>query len=92
MSELKADRVPGRGAAADAAEFRSALDELGLGKADLVRFMMRNGDDRAPTTIDRGIHRIAIGETRLSGEMRVVLTMLRNSRAKAAGREVDGAD
>ena len=81
MSEADVRVAPKRSTTAGAAQFLEALDDLGFSKADLVRFMIRNGDDRSPGTIDRSIYRMAKGESRISGEMRVLLTLLRNGRA-----------
>jgi hypothetical protein len=65
--------------------FRSTLAELGLTIGGLTRVMIRHGDCRPATTIKRRMRRIANGEIRLSGEMRVILGMLRRGRGVAAG-------
>lgn len=69
-------------------DFRKALEELGFTQGSFVRFMIRNGDDRAPPTIRRSVERMGAGTSRVSGEMRVILTMLRNGMAKAASKKV----
>ena len=67
--------------AESAAYFRATLAELGETQSSLARLMARHGDDRKPGTILRNIQRMAIGEARLSGEMRVLLNfMLREKR------------
>ncbi len=78
------DAPPRGGTAKSAAEFRAALDEIGESQAGLVRLMIGHGDDRSPETIRRHLQRMASGEARLSGEMRVVLDFLRRGRRKAA--------
>lgn len=70
-----------------AAWFRAALEEIGETQSSLVRLMVRNGDDRKPPTILRHIQRMALGEARVSGEMRVILTMLKRSRQKRQAGE-----
>jgi hypothetical protein len=66
-----------------AAWFRLMLENLGETQSSLARLMHRKGDDRQPTTILRTIQRMANGEARVSGEMRVILTMM--LRAKQRG-------
>jgi hypothetical protein len=46
--------------------------------------MKRLGDDRCVDTIRRNIQRMAKGEARVSGEMRVILTIRRNQAKRAA--------
>jgi hypothetical protein len=43
----------------------------------------KRGDDRKPATILRHVQRMANGEARVSGEMRVILSMMRAGAAKA---------
>lgn len=80
-----------------AAWFRAMLAELGETKGSMARFMLRNGDDRQKATILRNIERMANGEARVSGEMRVVLTMRANAlkkrrKAEAANPAGHGRD
>lgn len=70
------------GSAESAASFRAALEEIGETHAGLAKLLQRNGDDRQPATILRHIQRMATGEARVSGEMRVILTFLRNGRRR----------
>jgi hypothetical protein len=71
-----------------AAFFRAALQELEESQSSLARLMQRYGDDRKPATILRNIQRMANGEARVSGEMRVLLNfMLRGKRRRLALRE-----
>ena len=78
---------PTSGTAESAAWFKGTLAELGETQASMARLMLRNGDDRAPATVERHIRRMANGEARVSGEMRVVLTMLSRGKRKAIARE-----
>ena len=66
-----------------AAWFRDMLEQLDETQSSLARLMKRKGDDRQPMTILRTIQRMATGEARVSGEMRVILTMM--LRAKQRG-------
>jgi hypothetical protein len=77
---------PARGSPESAAFFRAALAEIGETQASLARLMKRKGDDRQPKTILRNIQRMAVGEARVPGEMRVLLTMLRTGKEKAIKR------
>lgn len=81
MSDTKAEKQH-LGNSASAAWFRMMLEQIGETQSSMVRFMMRNGDDRQATTILRNIQRMANGEARVSGEMRVVLTMCANEQKK----------
>jgi hypothetical protein len=68
-----------------AAWFRAALEEIGETQHGFAKWMKRLGDDRCVDTIRRNIQRMAKGEARVSGEMRVILTIRRN-RAKSAAK------
>lgn len=81
------DEKPARGTAESAAWFRKALAELGETQASMARLMKREGDDRQSETIARHMRRMATGEARVSGEMRVILTMMR----RVSGRTVRNA-
>lgn len=87
-----ANDLPVRGNAESATFFRQTLEQLGENQSSLARLMKRHGDDRQPATILRNIQRMATGEARVSGEMRVLLNfMLRGKKkrdaAKAAATE-----
>ena len=69
-----------------AAWFRARLVELGETQGSLCRLLMRLGDDRKERTILRHLGRMANGEARVSGEMKALLGMIANGRAKAAKR------
>lgn len=73
--------------AAGAAMFRATLSELGFTIGGFVKFMIRHGDCRPASNIKRRLRRMATGEVRVSGEMHVILGMLRNGRARAARRD-----
>ena len=75
-NEIAADPEPGRGTPESAAWFCNQLAALGLSQPDLTRFMLRHGDDRKETSVRRTIGRMATGNARVSGEMRVLLTVL----------------
>lgn len=61
--------------------FKQQLVELGLTQASFGRLMVAHGDDRTIETIDRAIRRMANGTARVSGEMRVVLELLRRTKS-----------
>lgn len=82
-----ADEPPVRGNAESAKFFRHALEQLGENQSSLARLMKRHGDDRQPATILRNIQRMATGEARVSGEMRVLLNfMLRGKKKRDAAK------
>jgi hypothetical protein len=66
--------------------FRAALEELGETQASMARLMKRKGDDRNPETIARHMRRMACGEARVSGEMRVILTMMLRAKKRAVAK------
>jgi hypothetical protein len=77
--------------------FRAMLEEIGETQASMARLMKRKGDDRNPETIARHMRRMANGEARVSGEMRVILMMMRRAKNRAekriaAAREVADHD
>ena len=72
-----------------AAWFRSALENLGETQSSLARLMHRKGDDRKLNTILRTIQRMAIGEARVSGEMRVILTMMQRAKDRGERRAAE---
>jgi hypothetical protein len=65
------------------AAFRKALEELCETQSGLALRMQRLGDRRPLDTILRGIQRMASGETRVSGEMLVILEMMNRERQRA---------
>ena len=86
MDEIRAtnDRT---GSAQSADEFRTFLAEIGETQSGFARTLQRMGDDRQRGTILRHVQRIASGEARISGEMRVIMTIFRNSRRKRAPQD-----
>jgi hypothetical protein len=74
---------PNIGTPETAAWFRAELEALGQTQTGFAKWMQRRGDDRKPATILRHIQRMATGEARVSGEMRVILSMMRKGAAKA---------
>jgi hypothetical protein len=72
------DAVP----STSADEFRAFLAEIGQTQSGFARTMIRLGDDRAKGTVARHIQRMATGEARISGEMRVIMSIFRNSARK----------
>jgi hypothetical protein len=65
------------------AEFRSALEELGLSQTGLASRMIALGDYRKQEAILRSIQRIAAGESRVPGEMQVVMKLLQREHRRA---------
>jgi len=66
-----------------AAEFRAELDALCETQYGLAKRLNELGDRRPFPTILRGIQRIAAGETKIPGEMQVVLNLLKRAREDA---------
>ncbi|MFZ6764174.1 hypothetical protein [Pseudoroseomonas sp. WGS1072] len=64
--------------------FRDKLAELGESQRGLARMMVRYGDDRRLENIVRHLSRIASGQARLPGEMRVLLNMMARGKARKA--------
>jgi hypothetical protein len=75
------DTVP-RGTPESAAWFRAALEELEQTQSSFARLLKRKGDDRQPETIPRNIQRMAEGDARVPGEMRVIIAMMRAGKRK----------
>lgn len=73
--------TPGRGSVESAAWFRARLDVLEMGQSELARTMKSRGDDRQFDTILRSLRRMASGDARVSGEMRVMLELLEHNQA-----------
>jgi hypothetical protein len=77
---------PTTGTPESAAWFREQLAELGMSQSALAKWLQKRGDDRKPATILRHVHRMASGGARVSGEMRVILAMMRDGQRKAMRR------
>jgi hypothetical protein len=82
MTEERPNDRAGTPTSAD--EFRAFLAEIGETQSSFDRTLKRMGDDRADGTILRHVQRMATGEARISGEMRVIMSVFRNSRRKRA--------
>lgn len=67
---------------ADSAEFRAFLAEMGESHGGFARTLIRLGDHRPKATIVRSIERMVSGDHKISGEMRVIMTVFRNSRRR----------
>jgi len=91
MTDEQRKSSPIGGTPESAAWFKAALEELGETQSSLARLMHRKGDDRQPATILRTIQRMATGEARVSGEMRVVLTMMLSGKRQAEKRVANKA-
>lgn len=81
----KEGTIPPRASPEGAAYFRAALAELGETQSTLARLMQRHGDDRQLSTILRNIQRMALGEARISGEMRVLLNYMLREKQRREG-------
>jgi hypothetical protein len=79
------DRI--HGTPDSAAWFRAQLEALGMTQSGFAKWMKKRGDDRMPATILRHIQRMAAGEARVSGEMRVILSLMRDGQRKAMARQ-----
>lgn len=81
-----------RGTPESAAFFLAALQVLEENQSSFAWLMKKNGDDRQLETILRRIQRMASGEARVSGEMRVLLTfMMRGKRRRLAAKAAANA-
>jgi hypothetical protein len=76
------DAVDRSGTPESATEFRAFLAETGQTQWGFARALQRLGDTRQPATIQRHIQRLATGEHKLGGEMRVIMSIFRHSRRK----------
>lgn len=65
--------------------FRSLLEQIGETESSFAKFMVDMGDDREDATILRGIQRISSGQARFSGEMRVLMNLVRALRRRVSG-------
>ncbi|MCQ4163005.1 hypothetical protein NON00_24215 [Roseomonas sp. GC11] len=66
----------------DAELFRAKLEELDMTQASFARWMLEHGDNRPIQTIARNVRRIANGEAKLSGEMRIILHFASQAQGK----------
>lgn len=57
-------------------DFRAVLARLGFSQSSLARFMVEMGDDRDEKNVLRSIQRMVSGDSRISGEMRVMLGVM----------------
>jgi hypothetical protein len=87
MSDIDTKPPPTTGSPESAAWFRAELEALGMTQSGLAKWLEKRGDDRKPATILRHVQRMANGEARVSGEMRVILSMMRAGAAKARKKE-----
>lgn len=67
----------------DATELRTGLDQLGFSQSRFAGLLTALGDRREIKTVLRSIQRMATGDARLSGEMQVILTLLKREEARA---------
>ncbi len=67
-----------------AAWFRAELAALGMTQTGFAKWLKHRGDDRKDATILRHVQRMANGEARVSGEMRVILSMMRAGKSRRA--------
>jgi hypothetical protein len=65
-----------------APEFRARLERLSLSQSALAVRLRDLGDDRSVETILRSIQRMATGDARVSGEMKVILRLLEQSQLR----------
>jgi hypothetical protein len=72
--------------------FRAVLDELDKTQSSFARKLARLGDDRKPNTILRHVQRMATGEARISGEMKVILTIFHRRQERDKAKEAKSAD
>jgi hypothetical protein len=85
---------PTSGTPESAAWFRAEIDALGMTQTGFAKWLKRRGDDRKDATILRHVQRMANGEARVSGEMRVILSMMRagaKGKARKPGGQTAGA-
>jgi hypothetical protein len=82
MSDIDTRPPPTTGSPESAAWFRAQLAELGQTQTSFAKWLEKRGDDRKPATILRHVQRMANGEARVSGEMRVILSMMQAGKTK----------
>lgn len=71
--------------------FLAELEALGMTRTGFAKWLKKRGDDRSPKAIERHVQRMAAGQVRVSGEMRVILRMMRDGQRKAMRRKEDVA-
>lgn len=71
------------------ASFNEALAELRMTPADLAKHMHTNGDYRDFSATLRSIQRMISGDTRVSGEMLVIIKMLLRQRRRLQSKYSD---
>ena len=78
------ETIEGRTYSADAQldVFKTAMNELADSPAEIAKRLFRLGDKRSPKVIVRGIQRMLAGETRVSGEMMVIVNLLVRERRR----------
>jgi len=83
----------GRAYPEDAVAFRAFLAEIGETQGSFVRTLLRLGDHRPKETVTKSIQRMCAGSNKISGEMRVLMQVFRNSRRRrrAAADEAEQA-
>jgi hypothetical protein len=74
-----------------AAEFRAFLKEIGQTQCGFARTLKRMGDSRQKDAIQRHLSRLGTGKARMSGEMRVIMSIFRNSHRKRLRRTAQAA-
>jgi hypothetical protein len=89
MSDLDTRPPATSGNPESAAWFRAELEALGLTQTGLAKWLKKRGDDRQPATILRHVQRMANGEARVSGEMRVILSMMRSGAERQKKKRVE---
>jgi hypothetical protein len=57
-------------------QFRAVLAQLGLTQTKLARKLVEFGDPRPYGTIIRSVQRMALGESKVSGEMHALLGLI----------------
>lgn len=62
---------------------KAELEKLGWSQTGFAGLMTALGDNREVKTVLRSIQRMANGDARLSGEMQVILTLLKRDEARA---------
>lgn len=72
----------GRAYPEDAVAFRAFLAEIGETQGSFVRTLIRLGDHRPKETVTKSVQRMCAGSNKISGEMRVLMTVFRNSRRR----------
>lgn len=83
---------PTTGTPESGAWFKAQLAELEMSQSQFARWLRARGDDRKPQTVLRHIQRMAAGQARVSGEMRVILNMMRKGRRNALERQAAKAE